>query len=151
MRPLTSQRPFSIRRRHMQTHWKWNWVCKSYRGDGPGRNRGRKPSPTLPLGLSSLFPLLTDSMTYGTQTFNAAFTSAIQKSLSWAESTQFLVLIPKSYRSILILSSHLCLGLPVGFPVKILKALLPSSILTTFYLYKMKYNLSSVCTGLYSV
>ena len=43
---------------------------------------------------------------------------------------------PISLRSILILSSHLHLGLPkglfhVGLPVKILKALLPSSILAT--------------------
>ena len=58
-------------------------------------------------------------------------------SLSRAESTQLLVLIPISLRSVLILSSHLCLGLPkglfpVGLPVKILKALLPSSILATF-------------------
>ena len=43
---------------------------------------------------------------------------------------------PNSSRSILILSSHLRLGLPkylfpVGLPVNILKALLPSSILAT--------------------
>ena len=48
-------------------------------------------------------------------------------SYSWTESTQFLVLIPISLRSILILSSHLRLGLPVN----ILKALLPSSIVAT--------------------
>ena len=51
------------------------------------------------------------------------------------KSTQFLVLIPISLRSILILSLHLCLGLPTGlFPlgvhVKILTDL-PSSILAT--------------------
>jgi hypothetical protein len=44
--------------------------------------------------------------------------------------------MPISLRSTLILSSHLCLGLPkgvflVGVPVKILKALLPCSILAT--------------------
>ena len=48
----------------------------------------------------------------------------------------YLQLIPISSRSILILSFHLCLGLPkglfpVGLPVKILKALLPFSILAT--------------------
>ena len=48
-----------------------------------------------------------------------------------AESTQLPGLIPISSRSILILSSYLSLGLtkdlfPVGLPVKILKALLPS-------------------------
>ena len=46
------------------------------------------------------------------------------------------VLIPTFLRSILILSSHLRLGLPkglfpVGLPVKILKAVLPPSILAT--------------------
>ena len=51
--------------------------------------------------------------------------------------TQFLVLIPISLRSILILSSHLHLGLPKGLfpadvPVKTLKAHLPSSILATW-------------------
>ena len=45
-----------------------------------------------------------------------------------------------SFRSILIFSSHLCLGLPkdlfpIGLPVKILKALLPSSILVTWPAY----------------
>ena len=52
------------------------------------------------------------------------------------ESIQFLILKPISLRSILILSSHLRPGLPkclfpVGLLVKILKALLPSSILAT--------------------
>ena len=47
-----------------------------------------------------------------------------------------LVLIPISLKSILILSFHIRLGLskgifPVGLPVKILKALLPSSVLAT--------------------
>ena len=46
------------------------------------------------------------------------------------------MLIPISLRSILILSSHLRLGLPeglfpVGLPVEILKAFLPSSIQAT--------------------
>ena len=46
------------------------------------------------------------------------------------------LLIPINLRSILILFSHLCLGLPkglfpVGLPVKILKAFLSSSILAT--------------------
>ena len=51
-------------------------------------------------------------------------------------STQFLLLIYISLSSILILSSHLSIGLPKCFfpielPVKSLKALLPSSILAT--------------------
>ena len=78
---------------------------------------------------------LTNSMAYGTRRFNSAFTRALQLFLSWAESTQLPALIPISSRSILILSSHLRLNLPKGvfpvcLPVKILKALLPSSIWT---------------------
>ena len=58
----------------------------------------------------------------------------LSKNSYLAESTQFPALIPIYSRSILILSSHLRLGLPkglfpVGLPVKILKALLPFSIL----------------------
>jgi hypothetical protein len=45
----------------------------------------------------------------------------------YLEPYQFLILIPNSLRSIVILSSHVRLGLPKGlFPVKMLKALLPS-------------------------
>ena len=55
---------------------------------------------------------LTDSMAYGIRRFNTAFTRALQLSLSWAESTQFPALMPISSESILILSSHLRLGLP---------------------------------------
>ena len=49
---------------------------------------------------------------------------------------QFLVLTLISFRFILILSSHIRIDLPkgifpVGLPIKILKALLPSSILAT--------------------
>ena len=55
---------------------------------------------------------------------------------SYPEPNQPNYPLPISSRSILILSSHLRLGLPkglfpVGLPVKILKALLPSSILAT--------------------
>ena len=75
-------------------------------------------------------------MAYETRGFNATFKNALQESLPRAESTQFLILIPISLRSILILSAHLRLGLPkglipAGLPVKIFKALLPSSILAT--------------------
>ena len=79
---------------------------------------------------------LTNPMAYGTWRFNAAFTRALQYSLSWAESTKLPALISISSRSIIIQTSHLRRGLPkglfpVGLPVKILKALLPSSILAT--------------------
>ena len=54
---------------------------------------------------------------YGTQRFIAAFTSARQLSLSLATSIQSNPHYPTSSRSILILSSHLRLGLPSGvFP-----------------------------------
>jgi len=53
----------------------------------------------------------------GTQRFIIAFTSARHLSLSWASSIHSIPLQPTSWRSILILSSHLHLGLPSGsFP-----------------------------------
>ena len=66
-------------------------------------------------------------MAYGTRSFNAAFTRALQLSLSWAKLTQFLVLIPISLRSISILSFQLRKGLhknpfPAGIPVKIFES-----------------------------
>ena len=55
---------------------------------------------------------------YGTRRFNAAITSALPKSLTWAESTHFLLLVPIYLRFILILPSHLLLCLLNGlFPV----------------------------------
>ena len=71
-------------------------------------------------------------MAYGTRRFKAAFTTALQYSLSSAESTKFFVLTSISLRSILIFY-HLRLRLPkgllpIGVPVKILKALLPFSV-----------------------
>jgi len=54
---------------------------------------------------------------YGTRRFMTAFTSARHLYLSWASSLQFIHPHPTFWRSILILSSHLCLGLPSGlFP-----------------------------------
>jgi hypothetical protein len=63
---------------------------------------------------------------HGTQRFTIAFTSARHLSLSWARSIQSIPPHPTSWRSILILSSHLQLGLPSvffpsGFPTKTLK------------------------------
>jgi len=54
---------------------------------------------------------------YKTRKFITAFTSARLLSQSWASSIQCITPYPTSWRSILILSSHLHLGLPSGlFP-----------------------------------
>ena len=54
---------------------------------------------------------------HGTPRFITAFTSACHPSLSSASSIQSIPPHPTYWRSILILSSHLCLGLPSGlFP-----------------------------------
>ena len=67
---------------------------------------------------------------YGTRRFITAITSARQLSLSWASSIQSIPPHPTSWRSILILSSHLFLGLPSGllpsgFPTKTMYTPLP--------------------------
>ena len=72
-------------------------------------------------------------MAYETRRFNAAFTRNLKQFQSWANSTQFLVLPHNSLRIILLLFSHVCLGLlkghiPASLSFKILKILLPSSI-----------------------
>ena len=59
---------------------------------------------------------------HGTQRFITAFTSTRQLSLSWTSSIQSILPHPTSWRSILILHSHLRLGLPSG--------LFPSGFLT---------------------
>ena len=59
---------------------------------------------------------------YGTWRFITAFTSARYLSLSWASSIQAIPPHPTSWRSILILSSHIRLGLESG--------LFPSGFLT---------------------
>jgi len=73
---------------------------------------------------------------YGTRRLITAFTSAHLLSLSWASSIHSIPPHPISWRSILILSSHLRLGLPSGpfpsgFPTKILHTPLLSPILAT--------------------
>ena len=73
---------------------------------------------------------------YGTRRFITALTSVCHLSLSWANPIQSTYPHPTSWRSILILSTHLCLGLPIGlfpsgFPTKTLYAPLSSPIRTT--------------------
>ena len=73
---------------------------------------------------------------YGIRKFIAAFTSAFHLSLSWANSIQSPRLPPTSCKSILILSSHLRLGLPnglfpSGFPTNTLCTPLSSLIRAT--------------------
>ena len=62
---------------------------------------------------------------HGTRRFITALTSVRHLSLSWASPIQSIYLHPTSWRSILILSTHLRLGLPIGllpsgFPTKTL-------------------------------
>jgi hypothetical protein len=51
---------------------------------------------------------------YGTRRFITAFTSARHLSLVWTRSIQSMLSHPTSWRSILILSSHLRIGVPSG-------------------------------------
>ena len=73
---------------------------------------------------------------YGTRKFITALTSVRHLSLSWASPIQSTYPHPTSWRSILILPTHLHLGLPSGvfpsgFPTKTLYAPLSSPILAT--------------------
>jgi len=73
---------------------------------------------------------------YWTRLFITAFTSARHLSLPWVRSIQSIPTHPISWRSILLLSSHQCLGLASGllisgFPTKTLFTRLLSSIHAT--------------------
>jgi len=97
---------------------------------------------------------------YGTRRFITAFPSSRHLSLSWASSIQSIPPYPTSWKSILILSCHLCLGLPNQNPVY------ASPLLQTCYMPHPSYHLdfitrtilggkyrslsSSLCSFLYS-
>ena len=73
---------------------------------------------------------------HGTRRFITALTSVRHLSLSWASPLQSIYPHPTSWRSILILSTHLRLGLPIGllpsgFSTKTLYTLLSSPIRAT--------------------
>ena len=73
---------------------------------------------------------------HGTRGFITALTSVCHLSLSWASPIQSIYPHPTSWRSILILSAHLRLGLPrgllhSGFPTKTLYTPLSSPICAT--------------------
>ena len=101
-------------------------------------------------GAESFFKELTGSQLvkkfptfYGTRRFITAFTNARHLSLFWASSIQSIPPHPTSWRSILILSSHLRLGLrngifPSGFPTKTLYTLLLSP--HTFYMPRQSHS-----------
>ena len=70
---------------------------------------------------------------HGTRRFITALTSVHHLSLSWASPVQSIYPHPTSWRSVLILSTHLRLGLPSGlfpsgFPTKTLYTPLSSTI-----------------------
>ena len=73
---------------------------------------------------------------HGTRRFITVLTSVRHLSVSWASPIQSIYPHPTSWRSVLILSTHLSLGLPSGllpsgFPTKTLYTPLSSSIRTT--------------------
>ena len=106
---------------------------------------------------------------FGTWRFITVFTSARHLSLSWADSIQSPQTPPTSWKSILILSSHLRLGLhsglfPSGLPTRTLCTPLPSPIhatcpthlillnFTTCKIFSKEYRSlsSSLCNFLHS-
>ena len=85
---------------------------------------------------------------HGTRRFITALTSVCHLSLSWASPIQSIYPHPTSWRSILILSAHLSLGLPSGlfpsgFPTKTLCTPLSSSIRATCPAHLILHNFTT--------
>ena len=94
---------------------------------------------------------------YGTWKFISEFTSACHLPLSWTRSIQSVPPHPSSWRSILILSSHLRLDLPSGllpsaYPTKILY--MPCSPHTCYMhlpSYSSRFDHPGICYGVQNV
>jgi len=74
---------------------------------------------------------------YGARSFITAFTNSRQLSLSWARSIQSMTPHPIFRRFILILSSHLLLGIPSG--------LFPSGFLTKILYTALLFTIRATC------
>ena len=110
-------------------HGQWNWVFLTYI-----HTYLLTPCNRVLLQKLSHFQLVKKfAAFYWTRKFITAVTSARHLSLSWAISNQSITTHPTPWRSVLILPSHLRLGLPSdlfpsGFPIKTLYTPLPSPI-----------------------
>ena len=82
---------------------------------------------------------------YETRNFITAFKSSRHLSLLWARSIQSIPPHPTSWRSILLLSSYLCLGLPYDvFPSDFLTKTLYTTLLSPYILHSPSISFFSV-------
>jgi hypothetical protein len=126
-RPLPTHRTTQTQNKHTHPYFEWDSnprsqcssrdsLCLTPRGHNDRHNEVLTHSwswallEKLPIvQLLENFPAF-----YGTRRFIIAFTWALHRSLFWARSIQSMPSHPTSLRSILIFSTHLCLGLPSG-------------------------------------